>query len=183
MKSSDVLVDALSRIQQVVHDTVDGLGTADLAFRPAADANSIGWLVWHLTRVQDNHVADAAGIDQVWTAPVSPSWYDRFELPFSQAATGYGQRAADIAAVQVTADLLVGYHDAVFDQTANYLRSLTDSDLDRVVDEAWDPPVTLGVRLVSLISDDLQHAGQAAFLRGLLPPHQILAPSSRLSQP
>jgi hypothetical protein len=37
-----------------------------------------------------------------------------------------------------------------------------------VVDASWDPPVTLGVRLVSVISDDLQHAGQAAYLRGMI---------------
>jgi hypothetical protein len=37
-----------------------------------------------------------------------------------------------------------------------------------VVDEKWDPPVTLGVRLVSMASDALQHAGQAAFIKGSL---------------
>ena len=39
---------------------------------------------------------------------------------------------------------------------------------DRVVDRTWDPPVTLGVRLVSILDDDTQHAGQAAYVRGLL---------------
>ena len=48
------------------------------------------------------------------------------------------------------------------------MSGLTDADLPRVVDERWDPPVTLGVRLVSVISDCLQHAGQAAFVRGIL---------------
>ena len=53
-------------------------------------------------------------------------------------------------------------------RTVAHLAGLSEADLDRVVDERWDPPVTLGVRLVSVISDDLQHAGQAAYLRGLV---------------
>ena len=53
-------------------------------------------------------------------------------------------------------------------QTIALVSGVTDADLSRVVDEAWDPPVTLGVRLVSVISDGLQHAGQAAFIRGIL---------------
>ena len=64
-------------------------------------------------------------------------------------------------------ELLTGYHDAVFEQTTRYVAGLADDDLDRIVDERWDPPVTLGVRLVSVISDDLQHVGQAAYVRGL----------------
>jgi hypothetical protein len=74
-----------------------------------------------------------------------------------------------VAAVQVdSADLLTGYYDAVHERTVAYLTTLSDADLDRIVDERWDPPVTLGVRLVSVISDDLQHAGQAAYARGLI---------------
>ena len=52
--------------------------------------------------------------------------------------------------------------------TVAYLATVAPEDLDRVVDERWDPPVTLGVRLVSVLSDDLQHAGQAAYARGLI---------------
>ena len=48
------------------------------------------------------------------------------------------------------------------------LTRFTEADLERVVDTSWDPPVTLGVRLISVISDDLQHAGQAAYAAGLL---------------
>lgn len=92
---------------------------------------------------------------------------ERFGLPFGPRATGYGQTSADVAKVQVAPDLLTGYLDAVHEQTVAYLHTLTDSDLDRVVDTRWDPPVTLAVRLVSVIDDGAQHAGQAAFVRGV----------------
>ncbi|MFI9048532.1 DinB family protein [Streptomyces sp. NPDC053427] len=163
---TDLLVDAFGRIQEIVDDVLSGLGTDELSARLDEDANSIGWLVWHLTRVQDDHIADAAGTEQLWTAQ---GWYERFALPFADADTGFGHSPEDVAAVRdVSRQLLNGYHGAVHDNTVRFLKGLHVKDLDRVVDEGWAPPVTLGVRLVSVITDDLQHAGQAAFVRGVL---------------
>jgi hypothetical protein len=160
------LIDAFGRIREVVHEAVDGLGPDDLAYRVDEGANSIAWLVWHLTRIQDDHVADVAGLRQVWLAK---GWADKFALPFPPTATGYGDSADEVAAVRVkSGELLTGYHDEVYEQTVKYLRTVQESDLPKVVDSRWDPPVTLGVRLVSVVSDDLQHAGQAAFVRGML---------------
>lgn len=164
MTSAELLVDAFGRIREVVHDTISGLSVEQLASRPGDEANSIGWLVWHLTRIQDDHIADAAGLTQVWEG----GWADRFGLPFRHSATGYGHSSTDVAAVRASAELLAGYHDAVHDQTVNFVSKLSDADLPRIVDERWNPPVSLGVRLISVISDDLQHAGQAAYVRGLI---------------
>jgi hypothetical protein len=166
MDPSDLLVEGFGRIQGVVHGAVEDLTPDQLAFRPDPDANSIAWLVWHLTRIQDDHVADVAGVEQVWTAQ---GWADRFALPFALDATGYGHTSEEVAAVRVeSADLLTGYYDAVHDQSVKYLVTVQESDLDRVVDDGWDPPVTLGVRLASVITDDLEHGGQAAYVRGLV---------------
>lgn len=165
MSSAELLIDAFGRIREVVHEAVDGLHEDDLAYRVHEGTNSIAWLVWHLTRVQDDHVAGVAGLEQVWTAK---GWAERFGLPFPAGATGYGDAADDVAAVRVSAELLVGYHDEVYQQTVDYVRGLTDDDLPTVVDTHWNPPVTLAVRLISVVSDDLQHAGQAAFLRGIV---------------
>jgi Protein of unknown function (DUF664) len=166
MTSAELLVDAFGRIRGVVHRTVDGLTPEQLTFRLDPETNSIAWLVWHLTRIQDDHVAGVAGAEQVWT---SQGWVERFGLPFDPRDTGYGHRADEVAAVRVdSGELLVGYYDAVHAHTVRYVERLGDTDLARIVDRSWDPPVTLGVRLVSVIADDLQHAGQAAFVRGIL---------------
>ena len=166
MTSAELLVDAFSRIRGAVHRAVDGLTAEQLAFRVDSEANSIAWLVWHLTRIQDDHVAGVAHAEQVWT---SQGWVDRFGLPFDPRDTGYGHGDDEVAAVRVdSGELLVGYYDAVHEQTTRYLERLGDADLARVVDRSWDPPVTLAVRLVSVIADDLQHAGQAVFVRGIL---------------
>ncbi|WP_431964460.1 mycothiol transferase [Actinacidiphila sp. bgisy160] len=164
MKSADLLADAFGRIQETVHEAVEGMSLDALHARPDKGANSIAWLIWHLTRVQDDHVAGVAGTGQLWT---DGGWADRFGLPFAPYDTGYGHRPKDVAALRVeSGELLTGYHDAVYEHTLGYLRTLRETDFPRVVDTSWDPPVTLAVRLVSVVSDDLQHAGQAAFLRG-----------------
>lgn len=164
MNTSELLLDAFGRIQEVVHEAVEGLGEAALRTRPDDHGNSIAWLIWHLTRIQDDHLADAGGYEQTYTAE---GWHERLGLPFDPADTGYGHSEEDVASVKVPAELLIGYYDAVHARTAQYLKGLTDADLDRIVDHRWNPPVTLGVRLISVLSDDLQHAGQAAFVRGL----------------
>ena len=165
MNGVDVLRDLFDRVATNVHGAVEGLDEAALTHRVGGSANSIAWLVWHLTRVQDDHVADAAGSEQVWTAQ---DWVTRFGLPFPPEATGYGQGSDEVAAVRNGADLLLGYYDAVHERTLQYLDDIGEADLDRIVDRRWDPPVTLGVRLVSIADDDIQHAGQATFIRGVV---------------
>jgi uncharacterized damage-inducible protein DinB len=165
MTSADLLTDGFGRIHEIVEEVLEGLTTTELTSRLDGEANSIAWLVWHLTRVQDDHIADVAGTDQAWT---SSGWAERFALPLEVSDIGYGHGPDQVAAVTADAELLGAYNDAVYDNTLQFVRHVTDADLDRVVDERWDPPVTLGVRLVSVIADDLQHAGQAAYVRGIL---------------
>ncbi len=166
MRSVDVIVDGFGRVHDTVHRVVAGLTPEELGWRVDGQANSMAWLIWHLTRVQDDHVADAAGTEQVW---ISTGWRERFGLPLDPMATGYGHGFDDVSSVQVrTGSDLLGYHDAVHQRTLEFVRGLQEGDLDRVVDTSWNPPVTLGVRLVSVLADDLQHAGQAALVRGLM---------------
>jgi hypothetical protein len=175
MTPGDLLVDAFGRIRAAVTRSVDGLTPDQLAYRVDDAANSIAWLIWHLTRIQDDHLAAAAGVEQVW---LSQGWVDRFGLPFDPTDHGYGHSSRQVAAVRPSsADLLVGYHLAVHRQTTGYVKDLRDADLDRIVDENWNPPVTLGVRLVSVINDDFEHVGQAAFIRGLIERNPGLADS------
>jgi hypothetical protein len=165
MTPADLLTDALERVREDVGAVLDGLDERALTHRPTPDANSIAWLVWHLTRVQDDHVAHVAEIQQVW---VAGGFAGRFALPFDVRDHGYGHTSEQVAAVRAPADLLLEYYTATHEQTLGYVRTLTPDDLDRVVDTRWDPPVTLGVRLVSVVNDCTQHVGQAAYVRGLL---------------
>jgi uncharacterized damage-inducible protein DinB len=165
MASSDVLVDAFERVRDAVHPAVNDLSAEQLAFRPYGESNSIAWLVWHLTRIQDDYVAGLSGGEQAW---MGGGWSERFALSLDPSDTGYGHGPEDVAKVTVDASQLLGYFEQVHETTVAYLRTLSDADLEQVIDPSWDPPVTVGIRLVSVIADDLQHVGQAAYVRGIV---------------
>lgn len=166
MDVSALLVEEFGRLPELVHSAVDGLDIDALTTAPAEGANTIAWLVWHLTRVQDHHISEVAGLEQRY---VADGWHERFGRGPDPEDHGYGHTSADVASVRPSAPgHLAAYFDAVHARTVSFLSGLSAADLDRVVDERWDPPVTLGVRLTSLLGDDLQHVGQAAYVRGLL---------------
>jgi hypothetical protein len=166
MQVSDVYVELFGRIPEIARNAVDGLTPDQLVIQFEADTNPIGWLVWHLTRVQDHHVAELLDEPQLWE---TGDWPGRFGVEADPADVGYGHTPAQVATVRPQSSAaLVEYLEAVHARTGRLLGGLTAEELDRVVDRRWDPPVTLGVRLVSVADDCLQHAGQAAYLRGLL---------------
>lgn len=162
----ELLRDLFTRILEHVDELTDGLSEATSSYRPAPAANSIAWLVWHSARVQDAQVADIAGIEQVWTGE---GWVDRFGLDLPRDDTGYGHSAEQVDKVRADADLLAGYYRAVHAMTLDYVTTVTDAELARVVDRRWTPPVTASVRLVSIVDDCAQHLGQAAYLRDIAP--------------
>jgi hypothetical protein len=159
----DLLLDAFDRAHELVPSALEELTVEELLWRPDAEANSIAWLVWHLTRVQDDHLAELGDVEQRYTAD---GWADRFGLPYPVDAIGYGQSSEDVGAFRLEdPSLLTGYHEAVHAMTVDVVSAV--EDFDRVVDERWDPPVTVATRLVSVVNDVTQHVGQAAYVRGL----------------
>ena len=164
-RAAAVLLDAFDRVHETVPRVVEGLRDDQLTWYPGPRANSIAWLLWHLARVEDDHLAGVAGSEQVWTAG---GWEQRFGLGLDVRDIGYGHTTEQAHSVRAPAGLLTGYYEAVHARTADILAGLSDADFDRVVDERWDPPVTAAVRLISVVNDITQHIGQAAYLRGLI---------------
>ena len=166
MDVAALLVELYGRIPPLVASAVEGLTADELATSPEPGANTIGWLSWHLARVQDHHIAELLDTDQIW---VGGEWAARVGVAPDPDDIGYGHDRAQMEAIRPHGpEVLVDYLDAVWERTRTMLSSLGESDLSRVVDRRWDPPVTMGVRLVSIADDSLQHAGQAAYVRGLL---------------
>lgn len=164
--ATEVLRDAFGRVREEVSGVLSGLAPDEVLWRPDPEGNSIGWLVWHLTRIQDDHLAGVGQVDQVWTVA---GWYERFGRPYQRQDHGYGHSASDVGRFAASDPaLLEGYHTAVHALTLEVLDGMAATDYARIVDRRWDPPVTAAVRLVSVVSDTLQHVGQAAYVRGLL---------------
>ena len=166
MELSELLIDIFDRVAEHVDEAVSGLDLDALHTAPEAGSNPIAWLVWHLTRVQDHHVAEIVDESQVW---ISGNWAPRFGVEPDLDNTGYGHSLEEVLTIRAeSAAVLVEYYAAVAARTRELLERTTATDLDRVVDDRWTPPVTLGVRLISIADDDIQHAAQATYVRGIL---------------
>lgn len=164
-QAQELLRDCFTRLIEHVDALTDGLTEEVSAWQPAPGANSIAWLIWHSARCQDLQLCDIAGTEQVWTRD---GWVDRFGLGLPPDDIGYGHGPDEVAKVRASADLLSGYYRAVHKVTLEYVASIDERELERIVDENWDPPVTASARLVSIIDDCAQHLGQAAYIRGTL---------------
>ena len=165
MQTLDLVRESLSRVHALIPAVLDGLTGEDLLWRADPEANSIGWLVWHLTRIEDDHLAALGHIEQAWTAD---GWYQRFGLPYVKTVHGFRMTPTEVGMFNTRdARLLSGYAAAVWLQVQSVLDSLTDDDVDRVIDQRYTPPVTIGIRLASVMVETAQHIGQAGYVRGL----------------
>ena len=167
MEWQQLLIDGYGRILLLLEKALNGLTQDELNQQPHPDCNSMGWLAWHLTRVQDDHIADLMGEEELW---VKDGWHAKFNRSPDPSDIGTGHSSADVAAFKPPdVEILLGYHRAVQERSKDYISKLSLADLDRELNEPWFQPLpTVGVRLVSIMSDNLQHAGQVAYVRGLL---------------
>jgi uncharacterized damage-inducible protein DinB len=167
MDGAEVVADALGRINRVLHRAMDGVPAETLNKQPAPGSNSMAWLAWHLCRVQDHHISDLLEVPQLW---VSDAWHEKFGMAKDEKETGTGHTLEQVAALKVdSADLSLGYADAVYERSKQYLATVTPGGLDGVINEPqFSPLPTVGVRLVSIISDNTQHAGQVMYARGMV---------------
>lgn len=169
MQQHEVIADSLSRGRGVLRRAIDGMPVEALEFRPAEHMNPIGWLAWHIARVEDMHIADLLEEGQLWT---DGGWHQRFNMPAGARDFGTRQTLDQVNAVNApSAELLLEYYDAVAARTDAYLGTLDSAALDRVLDEPqFQPLPTVGVRLNSLVHHAAHHAGQIDYLLGLRDP-------------
>ncbi len=162
----DLIIDGYDRIFETLDPALKGLTKAELDKQPDSKSNPLGWTVWHLARGQDSQIADLAKTEQLW---LKDGWHKKFKRPADAGDTGYGDSAAEVAAFRSpTAAVLLEYCRAVVAASNRYLKSIDVKELGRVLDEDYQPPPTVGVRIVSVMADSLEHAGEAAYIRGLI---------------
>ncbi|HEY7495066.1 MAG TPA: DinB family protein [Candidatus Tectomicrobia bacterium] len=166
MQANDIVLDALDRIRRILQRALTGLTLDEVHRQPSPDTNSMGWLTWHLTRVQDNGISGLAGQEQAW---ISQGWHAKFHMDPDPENEGAGHTPEQVAAFRApSVQTLLDYHDSVLTRSKAYVGGLAPADFERTLDQPqYQPLPTVGVRLVSVLSDNLQHAGQVAYLRGL----------------
>ena len=163
-----LITDFFVRIAEELERVLNGLTMDELNQMPNSDGNSIGWLAWHLTRSHDRNISELAGEKQLW---IKDNWHARFNRAPDPTETGVGHSSEDIAAFRSPdGKTLLEYHRAVLEIAKRYISgTLSETDLKREVESPTLRNVaTVRVRLVGIISEGLQHVGQAAYVRGLL---------------
>jgi hypothetical protein len=162
----ELIVDGYDRLPDLMKEVLAGLRAADLDWQPGGDCNSLGWTAWHLTRVQDSQIADLAGKEQRW---IEDGWHRKFDRAADPDDTGYGHTPAEVRAFRSpSVKVQFDYLRATVERTREYLAAVDSADLDRELDEPYRPRPTVGVRIVSILADCHQHAGEASYIRGLL---------------
>ena len=166
MELSDLLKSGYGNVLRVLEYTLDGLSEDDLNWQPKPDSNSIGWLCWHLTRWQDVMISGLMGEEQLW---IKDGWYKKYGRKADDKDHGLGHKPEDLAGFKSPdAATLLGYQKAVLERNNRYFESVTSADLDKVFEGTrFDPPPTVGMMLMGTLSDGLQHAGQASYIRGM----------------
>ncbi|MFC2060072.1 DinB family protein [Chloroflexota bacterium] len=164
MECWQLIVDTYERSSQALERALEGLTQDDLNQQPNPDSNSMGWIVWHLTRIQDRAIADLTGEEQLW---IKDTWHSKFNRPADPQDVGVRHMPEDLAAFKSPdVQTLLAYHQAVLQVSKRYISNLSQTDLDRWL--GHPRYATVGARLVVLISENLQHAGQVAYVHGLL---------------
>ncbi len=168
MKWQQLIAEIYTEISRELERALDGLTTDDLNQQPHSDCNSVGWLAWHLTRCQDVANEDLVGEEQLW---LKEKWYAMFNRAADSTDTGYGHSSEDVSAFRAPdSKTLLKYHHSVLEKTLHYINvELTEADLEREFQNPTFPDInTVRNMLVGVISDNLQHVGQIAYVRGLL---------------
>lgn len=167
-----LLRDGFGRVRDGVAALLEKSGEQLLQYRPGTRANHIGWLIWHISRVQDDHFVHLARalwpgetFEQRWSGA---GFSTRFDLPYAAGDTGYGHDSNQVAAFGMFDGALLGaYHEAVHESCHVILGRLEISDLQTIIDHRWNPPVNTAVRLMSILEDTTKHLGQAEYIAGL----------------
>ena len=167
---NQVIVGLLERATNQIKLATDGATDEQLYYRPTSNANSIAWLVWHLSRLQDLISSSLSGEAEVWH---TDRWVEQFALApdLPNEATGWGDSAEQVAAFRVERGTLFGYMEAAHRVAKERVARLTPAQLEQTV--AWGTAETplLGPAwrvLITLLNDSIQHAGQINYIRGLV---------------
>ena len=164
MDLNEFIVDALEKEQESLSEAVGDLTPEELAWRAGPEANPIGWILWHMLRVEDMWFQFfIQRRNEIWERE---SWHEKFGLPTRD--NGFGHTSEQVAGFPAL-DLqeLLRYGEAVRRATLEYLETLSPEDYDAVPREQR-PEMTVGAIFRQIVGELYQHQGHIAYLKGLL---------------
>jgi hypothetical protein len=178
MTLNQFIEDSLDQEQKLLAEVVSDLTSEELAWRPGPEANPMGWILWHMLRVEDMWVQFFAQRQlELWERE---GWHERFGLPTRDNGFGHTtEQVAGFPALDLTT--LLQYGEAVRAGTLEYLSSLGREAFQAMPradrPDVWWHALSVGAMFYQIIGELYQHLGQLAYLKGLqrgagaLPPY------------
>ncbi len=164
MNLTAFIEESLTKQQESLLQEVQDLTPTELAWRAGPKANPIGWMLWHMVRVEDMWIQFfAQKKPELWE---SQGWHKKFNLPTRD--TGFGHTPEQVATFPVlNLKELLAYSDAVRASTLDYLRNLSPEAF-AVIPREKRPEMSMGSIYRQIIGELYQHLGQIAYLKGLV---------------
>jgi hypothetical protein len=163
MTGIEFLTTMIAEFHGALMEDVKTLTPQNLKWKPAPQANPIGFLLWHYMRTEDNLVTGLQGKPAIWE---TEKWYEKMGLDAKAQGTGFKEPDVDKIAVLPLADL-VAYAERVSRNTQEYLKTLDDVKLDFAPDPAR-PRRTIGALLRNfLLAHGWWHLGEIKYIKGL----------------
>ena len=164
MTLNDFIEDAFRVEHEFLMEAVQDLTSEELAWRPGPEANPMGWILWHMLRVEDMWFQFFIQRQtEIWE---KDGWNEKFGMPTRDNGFGHTQEQVDNFPVLDLAELL-RYGDSVRAETLAYLKGLLPEDFD-VVPREQRPEMSVGAIFRQVIGEVYQHQGHIAYLKGLV---------------
>jgi uncharacterized damage-inducible protein DinB len=162
----DFIRDSLRQQHDAWDKALADLTAEQIHFRPNAQGNHIAFIVWHYVRTEDNIVQFVLQ-NRKPTVWMEGGFDQKFGLP--RTAQGTGMPATEAAALRLPAlEQWLDYQRRVWQATESWLTSLTDSDLQRLVNFKPFGEVTVMTALrIPIVNHGFMHLGQVQHLRQL----------------
>ncbi|MBI3744252.1 MAG: DinB family protein [Chloroflexi bacterium] len=165
MEIKDVAMMSYERMWKVTDGALEGLTHEEFARRPNGHSNSIGWIAWHMARVEDrwtNMVLNKG--KQLWE---THGWAEKIGMPNDPNYSGGGMTPDQVQLFKTPAVQQVkDYWSAVRATTKECYAKLTPSMLDQMVQTPFRRELKVGDVISHVLCELNQHAGQVAYLRG-----------------
>ena len=166
MKGAKILSDMLEMSDSLVRRALEGLTDADLIKRPSDQDNTIGWLMWHKTRVEDIAFADASGEEQFW---ISDKWHEKFGMEPNPGQMGFRGFARTSDEPRVQERKTFSATPTPFGRARlRCWRASRPRTSTRKSPPRWARPSKSGTTSGRVAADNIQHGGQICYLRGFI---------------
>ena len=163
MTLNEFIEDAFNTEREYLIDALGDLTSDELMWRAGPEANPIGWILWHMTRIEDMWFQFFIQRQtEIWERD---GWNEKFGLPTRDNGFQHTlEQVADFPAYDLSE--MMRYGEAVRSDTLAYLKTVSSEQMDDVPREAR-PEMSVGRIFRQVIGEIYQHQGHIAYLKGL----------------